>query len=192
MDKIKKHSAGGIVLDPKTEKILFTKKMAKQKRVARVRKLLYTIFEIKPEEAIKKFKLWTFTKGKIEKGMTTREAAIQEIEEEWGIKTKDIIEKKYLGSFLKKKDYGFKEVDMFLYILTKDYPNLKPTDKRHIAAFVELEKAEKYMQNQEEKKFFLKIKDEITQALLAYKEHNNALLEEKNIDVTEVDLGVER
>ena len=50
---------------------------------------------------------------------------------------------------------------MFLYILTKEYSELKPTDKRHIAAFVDFHKAERYMQNREEKEFFLKVKDEI-------------------------------
>lgn len=57
MDSIKKHSAGGIVLDPKTEKILLTKKLAKKQYTARLRKLLYNLFEIKPEEAIRRFKL---------------------------------------------------------------------------------------------------------------------------------------
>lgn len=57
MDSIKKHSAGGIVLDSKTEKILLTKKLAKKQYTARLRKLLYNLFEIKPEEAIRRFKL---------------------------------------------------------------------------------------------------------------------------------------
>lgn len=191
MDSIKKHSAGGIVLDPKTEKILLTKKLATKKHKAHLKKALYDLFEIKPEEAIKRFKLWGFTKGKIEKGMTKRQTAAQEIEEEWGIQWADIIEHKYLWSFLKKKKYGFKETDMFLYILTKEYPNLKPTDKRHIAAFVDLHNAENYIQNEEEKKFFLHIKDEIIQTLLAYKDIELLSMKE-NTDVTEVDIGVER
>ena len=191
MDKIKKHSAGGIVLDPKTEKILLTKKLAKKKRTAHLKKMLYNLFEIKPEEAIERFKLWGFTKGKIEKWLTTHQTALQEIEEEWGIKEEDIMIKKHLWSFLKQKRYGFKEVDMFLYILTKEYSELKPTDKRHIAAFVDFHKAERYMQNREEKEFFLKVKDEILQTLLAHKDIDLLSMKE-NTDVTEVDIGVER
>ncbi len=191
MDKIKKHSAGGIVLDPKTEKILLTKKLAKKKHKAHLKKVLYDLFAIKPEEAIKRFKLWGFTKGKIEKWMTIHETALQEIEEEWGIKGKDITLQKHLWSFLKKKEYGFKETDMFLYILTKEYPKLNPTDKRHIAAFIDLHNAENYIQNEEEKKFFLHIKDEIIQTLLAHKDIDLLSMKE-NTDVTEVDIGVER
>ncbi len=84
---------------------------------------------------------------------------------------------------------------MFLYILTKEYTKLKPTDKRHIAAFVELEKAEKYLQNEEEKKFFLQMKDEIIQTLLVYKDKDkdkDILSMEEKKDVTESDLGVKR
>lgn len=80
---------------------------------------------------------------------------------------------------------------MFLYILTKEYLEVHPTDKRHIAAFIDLHKAEKYMQSKEEKRFFLQVKDEILQTLLAHKELDNLSIKE-TIDVTEVDIGVER
>jgi hypothetical protein len=80
---------------------------------------------------------------------------------------------------------------MFLYVLTKEYLELNPTDKRHIAAFIDLHKAEEYMQNEEEKKFFLKVKDEILQTLLAHKDRD-ILSIKKQKNVPQVDIGVKR
>jgi hypothetical protein len=191
MDNIKKYSAGGIVIDPRTEKIVLTKKLAKKEYVAMIRKLLYNIIKRTPEETIKKFKLWAFTKGKIERWWTIQQTALQEIEEESWIKEKDIVLQKHLWSFLKQKQYGFKKVEMFLYVLTKEYLELNPTDKRHIAAFIDLHKAEEYMQNEEEKKFFLKVKDEILQTLLAHKDRD-ILSIKKQKNVPQVDIGVKR
>ncbi len=57
MDKTTKHAAGGIVLDPKTEKILLTKKLSKKTYIARLKKLLYHLLRINPENVIKRFKL---------------------------------------------------------------------------------------------------------------------------------------
>jgi len=56
MKQIVKHSAGGIVLDPKTEKILLTKKLAKKEYTANLKKTLLMLFWINSEEAIKKYK----------------------------------------------------------------------------------------------------------------------------------------
>ncbi len=96
MPKITKHSAGGIVLDPKTEKILLTKKLAQKEYAATLKKGLLNLFLINPEETIKKFKIGTFTKGKREFGETIEQTALQEIQEEGGIDPQDIIQHKYL------------------------------------------------------------------------------------------------
>lgn len=191
MEQIMKHSAGGIVLDPKTEKILLTKKLAKWEFKARIIKSLLQLFNITSESAIKKFKLWWFTKGKIEKWHTNTYTALNEIEEEGGIDHNDLIMIKRLWTFTKKKFYGFKEVEMFLYTIYKEYSKLQPSDIRHIAAFIELNKAVDIMQSTEEKAFLKYIQEEIQEVLNTHKNLTTLPIKE-TADVTQVDVGVER
>jgi len=169
MEKTIKYSAGGIVVDSKTEKILLTKKLAQKEYKAQMIKSLLHLLKINPETTLQKFKLWCFTKGKIENNNTKEQTAFQEIEEEWWLKKADILQKKYLWSFTKKKKYGYKEVDMFLYITNKEPWQLQPTDKRHIAAFIEIDKVIDTMENKEEKIFFSSIKQEIKDILIEHK-----------------------
>lgn len=189
--KIQKYSAWGIVVHPKTGKIILTKKLAKKKYAAKLRKTMYQLLDINPEKAIKKFKLWTFTKGKIEENDTIEQTALKEILEEWGIKEEHLIQHKYLGKYTKQKKYGTKEIDMFLYILTKEYEILEPTDKRHIATYIDIHQVEKYMQNEDEKAFFIQIKNEIIQTFLAYQDID-PLSMQSTTDVTQIDAWIVR
>ncbi len=191
MEKIIKHSAGGIVLDPKTEKILLTKKLAKKEYKARVIRSLFNLFGINQEKAIKRFKLWWFTKGKIENWHSKERTALNEIQEEWGIDPSDLILIQRLWMFKKQKKYGFKEIEMFLYTLHKEYPEVNPTDKRHIAAFIDLEKVVEYIQNKDEKEFLISIQHEIQKILKAHKKITTLPVNE-TVDVIEIDIGIER
>lgn len=191
MEQIVKRSVGGIVLDPKTEKILLTKKLAKKEFKAHIIKSLLSLLKIKPEQAIKKFKLWWFTKGKIEKWDTKEQTALNEIEEEWWINPSDLIFIQRLWIFTKQKIYGVKEIEMFLYTLHKEYSEINPTDIRHIAAFIDLDKASDIIQNKEERKFLISIQHEIQKTLTAHKKITTLPINE-TVDVIEVDVGVER
>lgn len=80
---------------------------------------------------------------------------------------------------------------MFLYTLCKEYPEVNPTDKRHIAAFIDLDKAVEYIQNIAEKEFLLQVQKEIKKILIIQKKTVTLPITE-TVDVLEVDIGVER
>jgi len=92
----------------------------------------------------------------------------------------------YLGSFTKPKRYGQKEIDMFLYIIEKEYPKLTPTDSRHIAAFIHKKKILKKIENPEEKKFLASKLEAIEEAIIAYTPSQNLPLNKQEY-VFEVD-----
>lgn len=161
------HSAWGIVLNAKGESILLTKKVSRHELIAIAKISLRKLLGTSPETTIKKLKWW-FTKGKIEEWETKEMAARKEIEEEWGIDQNDLILLGYLGSFTKPKRYGRKEIDMFLYIIEKEYQKLTPTDSRHIAAFIHKKKIVKKIENSEERKFLESKLEAIEEAIIAY------------------------
>lgn len=163
--KKRTHSAGGIVVDPQNQTILLTKKLAEKLDKANIKKSILCLFFSTNKNIIEKLKLWTFTKWKVENNLSIEETAIKEVAEEWGISPDYLQKYKYLWKYTKNKKNEKKQVDMFLYLLTKNDLDLNPTDNRHISAFVDLNTAEKYISNKAEKKFFLEIKDEIKKFL---------------------------
>lgn len=95
MEQITKNSAGCIVIDPETEKILLTNRLSKIQIKADIMKALIKLFRISPEKALAIAKA-SFTKGKIEPGDTVVGTALRETEEEAGIKQDLITIKKHL------------------------------------------------------------------------------------------------
>lgn len=191
MEKIVKHSAWGIVLDPKAQKIVLTKKLSKYEIKAKIIKSLFNLLRIDPETAIKVFKGW-LTKGKIEEWHSKAWTACNEIREEWGVNPRDFIFEKNLWTFTKNKRYGLKEVEMFLYTTQQKISKLEPTDTRHIAAFIDIAEAPKLMQSKEEKAFLLSVQEEIEKVLTNYDKIHHLPITETVGHVAKIDAGIVR
>lgn len=174
-----KYSAWGIVIDPKYQKILITKKISKNEDIGNIIQSVFRLFKMQPEEIIQKYKGW-MTKGKIDKWYSNEESARKEIEEEGWINRDDLILIKHLWIFTKRKKYGIKKIDMFLYIIDKEYNKLlQPSDKWHIAAFIDISKIPNVIQSKKEKDFFSYIQKDIEEIINMYT-NNTLLITDKN------------
>jgi len=189
MEEKSKKSAGCIVINPETKEMLVTRKLSQYKYKANIMKAIIKILHISPEKALHILKGW-FTKGKIELGHTILGTAIKETIEEWWISADDLNVLQQLWSFIKTKKYGYKEVYMLLWTTHKKHKGLKPTDSRHIAAFIDIQKVPEILQSEEEKTFLWSIQEEIQEILNTY---NNETLPIKNIgNVIKVDTWIIR
>lgn len=175
------YSAWGIVVDPKNQKILITKKLSKSENIWDIIQWLFRLFKIQPEDIIQKYKWW-ITKGKINKWYSNEECARKEIEEEGWINRDDLILIKKLWIFTKRKKYGIKKIDMFLYIIDKEYNKLlQPSDRWHIAAFIDIEKIPKVIQSKKEKEFFAYIQKDVEEIINIYTSNTLFITDKNNV-----------
>ena len=167
MEKPRKFSSGGIVVDTKNKKILLTQRISQENKA-----WLVNILDLPGEHIFEQIK-WCFTKGTIEEWETVIEAAYREIEEEWWIPSQELIFERELWFFTKEKTKTIKEIKMALFIIDKWYTETpKPTDLRHIARFITLEKAIEIMHSEEEKTFLLSIQKDIEEVFTTYQTDN--------------------
>lgn len=186
-----KHSAGCIIIDPETDKIILSRKISKYLIMAYIKKRLIKIFEESPEAALRKRKTW-FTKGRIEKEQGIKSTALREAAEESWVEEEDIIIQKYLWSFIKEKRYGQKKVHMFLSTLKKKYDILIPSDPRHRALWVDKENISDIFKSPEEKAYR---ESEKVQKAIAELFINNTNIDDLSLETVkdefEIDVGVE-
>lgn len=135
----------GIVIHPKTGKILLTRKISdKSKELSEVLskhnwKYSYQMIE----------NLWaSFTKWKIDGKESLLERAKIEIEEEGGVKKDNLKMVNKLWVLSKKKKVE-KKITIYLFSILKDQAEYKPTDNKHIADFFDIEDASKLLKGEE-------------------------------------------
>lgn len=180
--KIVKHSAGCIVIDKENKKVILTVKVTDKVEAELIKTMMQSTDSIK---------IFSFTKGKIEEGNGEEETALRETQEESGIDAKDITIKESLWYFSKDKRYGSKTVHMYLGTLNKKYDNLHPSDTRHLACGVDIEKVEKVLEKKEERKFWNS--DTVQNAIKGlFKQNNDLPLNEEKNDVIEIDTWIIR
>jgi hypothetical protein len=187
-----KHSAGCIIIDPETDKIILSRKISKYIIIAYIKKALIKTLGTEPEKALMKMKTW-FTKGRIEKKHGIKSTALREWAEESWAEEKDIIIKKYLWSFFKPKRYGQKKIHMFLSTLGKKYDTLVPSDPRHRALWVDRQKVSDIFKSPEERAFreSEKVQEAIAEVFINDMNIDDLSLETAKNEL-EVDIGVER
>ena len=172
MEKSKKFSSGGIVIDTKNKKILLTQRLSINEEESQTMHKLFDILDLPPEFLFEKLK-WCFTKGTIEKWETAIEAACREIEEEWWIPSQELAFEKDVWSFTKEKAKTIKEIKMALFRIDKEYiTHPRPTDPRHIARFIDIHKAIEILHSEEERAFLLSIQKDIEEVFTTYQTDN--------------------
>lgn len=195
--KLYKESSGCFIIDPVSQKVIMTIKTIDRTKADVIRALIDNQV-IRPETVLKVEKHCSFTKGKMEGEESYTERALKESEEEAGIAIDDImIEESPIGSFEKKKRYtdesGIswkeeKKVTMYLAKLKRPYDinNLNPTDPRHVAIALDINKVSKLLKSKDEKNF-RKSKDVQHEIHKYLKNINNLSLNNTTNDVTQID-----
>ncbi len=164
---MKKQCAWWVVIN-KEWKILLTKKLGntveeaknKLKELQQNNKL--TILDIMLK--------WdcSLTKWKIQNWDKKLDTAKKEIEEEWWITSSELEKITKLWKFSKPRDYGSKEITIYLFKTLKNEDEINPTDEKHISWRFDLETALKIIKKSEEE-FLKKNREKIEKNILKLK-----------------------